>query len=192
MAEVPRPATTNLCTYSRKCFIARRMLMWLYLCKRPQHLVRSKSPMSIPVPSPSSLKRNLIRAQGAVSASAKLRSIWGYPAPKLSRMTHIIWENCDDEAFSKKPFISCHQLQSRPKHKSFPMVWGFTVKQGLSLTYLQADYIFTAGDCLSDCWIYKAISETSFNFLVIAVMFPVANATFFKCELCCPCFLNLP
>lgn len=62
--------------------------MWLYLCKRPQHLVRSKSPMAVPVPSPSSLKRNLIRAPGAVSASAKLRSDWGYPE-KLSRVTHM-------------------------------------------------------------------------------------------------------
>lgn len=88
MAELPRAATTNLCTYNRKCFIARQMLMWLYLCKRPQHLVRSKSPMAVPVPSPSSLKRNLIRAPGAVSASAKLRSDWGYPE-KLSRVTHM-------------------------------------------------------------------------------------------------------
>lgn len=51
--------------------------------RRPWHPVRSKSPMPIPLPFPSYLKRSL-RAPSTVSASVKLRSAWGYSAPKLN------------------------------------------------------------------------------------------------------------
>lgn len=102
MAELPGAAATNLCTWSRKCFIARQMLVWLYLRKRPQHLVRSKSPMSIPISSPSSLKRSLIRAPGAVSAPAKLRSIWGYQAQSQADRVMLY-----DKTVMMKPLPRC-------------------------------------------------------------------------------------
>lgn len=114
--ELPLPT----CTLAAESVLLPDKCDCIYV-RRPQHPVRSKSPMSIPLTFPSSLKRSLM-APSTVSASVKLRSVWGYPAPKLNRISHVIWENYEDEASSKRSFISCSQLQSIPKHKSFAEV----------------------------------------------------------------------